>query len=198
MFTGIITHTTDVSAKRDDKGGMIMTLQRPNEWTDLELGESIAANGACLTVSQLRTDSYDCYLMPETLAKTSFGTTIPKQVNLERSLSAKDRFGGHFVQGHVDGVGTVSKIVQTPDYAITINFPPEFSELVIYKGSITINGVSLTVSATQRHSLTVSLIPHTLEHTTLSSLQVGDSVNLEFDMIGKYVAKIMEARSAKS
>jgi len=196
MFTGIVTHMTEVSARHDKSGGLIMTVKKPVDWTDLVLGESIATNGACLTVSEIRSDSYDYYLMPETLAKTAFGTKVPERVNLERSLSAKDRFGGHFVQGHVDDVGVVAKIDQRDGYTISVKFPASFTELVIYKGSITINGVSLTVANVQDTVLTVALIPHTLEHTTLGSLKPKDKVNLEFDMLGKYVAKIMSARQA--
>lgn len=194
MFTGIVTNIAKVSAKPDESGGLTMTVTKPAGWDDLVLGESIATNGACLTVSEIRADSYDYYLMPETLAKTSFGSKAPTQVNLERSLSVKDRFGGHFVQGHVDGVGSVTKIDRADGYRLSIEFPESFTELVIYKGSITINGVSLTIAETKDTVLTVALIPHTLEHTTLGALEPGDKVNLEFDMIGKYVAKIMASR----
>ena len=194
MFTGIITHMAQVSARHDKTGGLVMTVQKPADWTDLELGESIATNGACLTVSKIREASYDYYLMPETLTKTAFGSKVPERVNLERSLSAEDRFGGHFMQGHVDDVGTVAKIDQHNGYTISVEFPADFAELVIYKGSIAINGASLTVASVQGNILTVALIPHTLEHTTLGSLKPGDKVNLEFDMLGKYVAKIMATR----
>lgn len=113
---------------------------------------------------------------------------------MERSLSAKDRFGGHFVQGHIDDVGTVTKVNQDNGYTVSVEFPAVFAELVIYKGSITINGASLTVTDIHDNVLSVALIPHTLEHTTLGALKPGDKVNLEFDMLGKYVAKIMASR----
>lgn len=193
MFTGIITHTTKIVKRRTQNGGVVLTFATPTDWNDLVLGESIATNGVCLTISAINKDSYDCYLMEETLEKSSFGTAVPDQVNLERALSAGDRFGGHFVQGHVDGVGTVSKIDTTDGYRIFIEYPTEFKNLVIYKGSITSNGVSLTVASDEDHTLSVALIPHSLEHTTLDSLKVGDAVNLEFDMIGKYVNKITQA-----
>jgi riboflavin synthase len=198
MFTGIITDVARVLDQKTEKGGLTLTFQKPKSWTDLRLGESVATSGVCLTVTDIRPDSYDCHLMAETLKISAFGSGIPKAVNLERSLSARDRFGGHFVQGHVDGVGTVTKIDQTDGYYITIEFPVEAADLVIYKGSITINGVSLTVTDVKHNKLSVALIPHTLEHTTLDSLKEGDTVNLEFDMIGKYVARIMSLHGHNS
>lgn len=196
MFTGIITATTEITSHTKVNGGLALTFKKPAGWDDLVLGESIATNGACLTVAEIRADEYDCLLVPETLSKTSFGQTVPTSVNLERSLSAKDRFGGHFVQGHVDGMGTVAKIDTADGYRLDIEFGQDNQELVIYKGSITIDGVALTVTQVKDNLLSVALVPHTLESTTLRSLKVGDTVNLEFDMIGKYVAKIMENRDA--
>lgn len=195
MFTGIITDVVPVLKTTEEKGGVTLTFQKPSEWTDLELGESVATNGVCLTVTAIRDKEYDCFAMPETLNISAFGAGIPKKVNLERSLSAKDRFGGHFVQGHVDGVGEVVKVVSGEDYRLSIAFPSENAPLVMYKGSITINGASLTIAETKNNVLTVALIPHTLEHTTLESLKVGDKVNLEFDMIGKYIANILEKQN---
>ncbi len=196
MFTGIITDVARVLKNQPDSNGLTLTIQKPGSWNDLVLGESVSTNGVCLTVSEIRDAEYDVYLMHETLNVTAFGDSMPERVNLERALSASGRFGGHFVQGHVDGVGKIVDVKTGDDYRITIDFPSENQDLVIYKGSITINGVSLTVAETQGHNLTVALIPHTLEHTTLGDLKTGGKVNLEFDMIGKYVAKIMEARNA--
>jgi len=197
MFTGIITHTAAIKRSQKQDGGLTITFAKPAEWTDIQLGESIATNGVCLTVSAIRGDEYDCHLMPETLQKTSFGQKLPKAVNLERSLSVADRFGGHFVQGHVDGVGTVTKIDESDDWRVYVDFGKSNKDLVIYKGSITINGVSLTVAEVTDHVLCVALIPHTLEHTTLDTLKPGDAVNLEFDMIGKYVVNMMKPRTNK-
>lgn len=185
-----------VTGQTKSKSGLTLTFEKPNSWKDLVLGESIATNGACLTVAAIRDNEYDCQLMSETLAKTSFGHSVPARVNLERALSVQDRFGGHFVQGHVDGVGEVVSIDTDGEYRLHINFAPDKKDLVIYKGSITVDGVSLTVAKVSGKKLTVALIPHSLEHTTLGSLQVGDKVNLEFDMIGKYIANIMENRDA--
>lgn len=194
MFTGIITHTTPIIRSQDVGGGKTVTFKKPVDWKDLQLGESVSTNGICLTVALVSSDEYDCHLIPETLARTAFGVKLPTTVNLERSLQVNDRYGGHFVQGHVDSVGTVTKITKTNDWRASISFSPEFRELVIYKGSITINGVSLTVAETSENNLSVALIPHTLERTTLKSLRVGEKVNVEFDMIGKYIVNIMDTR----
>lgn len=194
MFTGIITHTTKITAHRNGADFLTLTFQKPTSWTDLRLGESVSTNGVCLTVSAVRPDEYDCQLVPETLANSSFGHKLPLAVNLERSLGVNERFGGHFVQGHVDGVGKVVKIGKKRGWRLYIEFASDNQELVIYKGSIAVNGVSLTVAGVSANTLTVALIPHTLEHTTLSLLKGGDTVNLEFDMIGKYIVKFMERR----
>lgn len=197
MFTGIITHTTDVTSSQPDKKGLTLTFKKPGTWDDLRIGESVNTDGVCLTVAAIRKSTYDCYLMPETLSKTSFGKHVPKSVNLERALGAADRFGGHFVQGHVDGIGTVSRIDKSDGWRVYIDFAPEFRELVITKGSITVNGVSMTVAALDNTTLCIAVIPHTLEHTTLKSLVEGNVVNLEFDMIGKYIIGVMKIRDAE-
>ncbi len=195
MFTGIITDTTSIVRSKKSKGGLTLTFQRPRGWDDLQLGESVATNGACLTVAALRDSEYDCVLIPETLNRTAFGSSLPEQVNLERAMGMADRFSGHFVQGHVDGIGTVRAIdTDASGWRLSIAFSPADKPLVIYKGSVTMNGVSLTVAAVEDNVLTVALIPHTLKHTTLESLQVGGAVNLEFDMIGKYVVNSLKLR----
>ena len=189
MFTGLITSVTQVISSEPIEDGLKITFQRPADWHDIEIGESISTDGVCLTVHELKNDAYSCVLVPETLARTSFGKGVPHRVNLERALKANERLGGHFVQGHVDSTGQVSAIDKTGDHRLSINYPENYRSLVIGKGSITVNGVSLTVAAEQGKQLTVALIPHTLEHTTLGELRVGDVVNLEFDILGKYVAR---------
>lgn len=192
MFTGIITATAKVNNTQQLKDGLRVKLERPDGWDDLVLGESIAVNGACLTIAALEDDQWEVFLMPETLAKTSFGKGLPAVVNLERAMVANERLSGHIVQGHVDCVGVVTNVVDADEYTVTVGFPAENESLVVYKGSITLNGVSLTVAAAKDNTLTVALIPHTLEHTTLGSLEVGDELNMEFDMIGKYVINFMK------
>jgi riboflavin synthase len=195
MFTGIITETVAVRATKRLDEGLSVTFERPRGWRDLVLGESVATNGVCLTVDALRNDEYDCTLMPETLNVTAFGSSVPERVNLERALSSGDRFGGHFVQGHVDATGTAERVDHSEGFDLWVKFPEQQAALVINKGSIALNGVSLTVAEVRGESLRVSLIPHTLEHTTLGDLKAGDAVNLEFDMIGKYVQRLMETQN---
>ncbi|MBI2592197.1 riboflavin synthase [Candidatus Saccharibacteria bacterium] len=186
MFTGIITHTSEVESTKKVPGGLRITLRRPSQWTDLSLGESISINGTCLTVDYLNNDSFGCTLVSETLKKTIFGNQKLQKVHLERAMKAGERFGGHFVQGHIDCVGKVVSS-EKAGAEVAIDFPAQFKKYVIDKGSIAINGVSLTIVEVHRNQLTVALIPYTLQHTNLGSLKVGDKVNLEFDMLGKYV-----------
>jgi len=194
MFTGIISNIAAVLRHTSAGEGLTLTFERPKDFGDLVLGESVATDGVCLTVSALRDGEYDCYLMGETLDKTMFGGKIPARVNLERAMSVSARFGGHFVQGHVDGRGRVVDVRRKDGYVVAIEFDPDSRGLVMYKGSICVNGVSLTVARVRGHVLEVALIPHTLEHTTLGALEAGDQVNLEFDMVGKYIANVMEIR----
>jgi riboflavin synthase len=132
--------------------------------------------------------------MHETMQKTTFGKIIPEQVNLERALHLNERLGGHFVTGHVDTMSDVAAIRTWDGYELRIALAPAFAPLVIMKGSVCVDGVSLTVARVASDSFSIALIPHTLSHTTLGQLTVGGSVNLEFDMVGKYIARIMEAR----
>jgi riboflavin synthase len=192
MFTGIITATTPITNTQQLKDGLKLTLQIPEGWDDLVLGESIAVNGACLTVAALRPTEYEVILMPETLSKTTFSHRVPSVVNLERALVVGDRLSGHIVQGHIDDIGQVIRVSAAKGYELTIKFPIAQHQLVIHKGSITVDGVSLTVASCQTDRLSVAIIPHTLAHTTLGSLREYDEVNLEFDIIGKYATKTIE------
>jgi len=188
MFTGIIAATTKMHVSKQSPQGLVLTFATPDGWDDLQVGESIATNGVCLTITAIREHEYDCEVIPETLKRTSFGTSLPTKVNLERALSASGRLDGHFVQGHVDDIGTASDINQDDgEHRLTITINDPYRKLIVYKGSITIDGVSLTIAAVENSSFSVALIPHTLEHTTLGQLAKGDTVNLEFDIIGKYV-----------
>lgn len=187
MFTGIISDTSSMRVSKTTDEGMTVTFDRPASWTDLKEGESINTNGVCLTVAAIREQEYDCVVVPETLSRTSFGKGLPKKVNLERALALNGRLDGHLVQGHVDGVGQVTAVDKSDGPRVHVAFDPKNRDLVIEKGSITIDGVSLTVAALTDAALVVALVPYTLEHTTLGELSVGDTVNLEFDIIGKYV-----------
>jgi len=189
MFTGIVETQSAVYAHPAGEQTMKLVIVRPTGW-DLQIGQSIAVNGACLTVTKFTEDSFTVVLMSETLRKTSFGSKVPEVVNLERAMLATDRFEGHIVQGHVDTVGEVTGILEGDgQYELSISFDASFDTLVVPKGSITIDGVSLTVVKADLAKLSVALILHTLKETTLGELREGDNVNLEFDVIGKYLQK---------
>jgi riboflavin synthase len=162
--------------------------------SELHQGESVAVNGVCLTVTACDASVWSADIGPETARVTTLGSFIPGQpVNLERSMRADGRFGGHFVQGHADGVGVVDAIrPEGESNWIAVRIPAELEPYVILKGSVAIDGVSLTVARLERGLVHVMIIPFTWAHTALSSLRVGDRVNLECDMVGKYVARSME------
>ncbi len=187
MFSGIIEETSQILRSNKSDKGILLAFERPKEWTDLKLGESISTNGVCLTIVALREHEYDCFLIPETLDKSTFGVSIPKVVNLERALQINDRIDGHIVQGHVDARAKIIQISSKNDKRISIQIEKSDRKYIISKGSITIDGVALTVASCTVASFDVAVIPYTLEYTILKILEVGDYVNLEFDLIGKYV-----------
>ena len=193
MFTGLIEAVGTVSNVTGTSSGFRLAIQTPLG-AELREGESVAVNGVCLTATTRDDAGWSADIGPETARVTTLGALVPGQsVNLERSMRADGRFGGHFVQGHVDGVGVVESI--RPDgesYWIGIRVPGELEPLLILKGSIAIDGVSLTLARLERGLLHVMIIPFTWAHTTLSSLRGGDHVNLECDIVGKYVARSME------
>lgn len=191
MFTGIITDVTEIVGQQHVEAGLKLVFARPASWADLVLGESIATNGVCLTVAELHDDTYSCVLVPETLELTTFGAQVPEKVNLERALKIGDRLSGHMVQGHVDGTAQVTSIDQDDGHRLTVAIGGPNDKFVAPKGSITINGVSLTIAELKGKDVTVALVPHTLEKTTLGELSVGDAVNIEFDAIAKYVERLM-------
>lgn len=162
--------------------------------------DSIAVNGTCLTVVEVDEDALGFDVIPETLSKTALGALQPGDaVNLERAMRVGDRLGGHFVQGHVDGVGTVTEVESEGEwYMLSFSAPDNVKRYLIPHGSITVNGVSLTVARMSDDGFTVGLIPHTLENTDLGAKKVGDLVNLEADMLGKYVDALMKERVSGS
>ena len=193
MFTGIVSAAGRVSAieTRDDR--MALTIQAP--YDDLVAGESVAVDGACLTVVDCGEGWFRVEAVVTTRGRTRFERLdVDDEVNLERAMAVGDRFGGHIVQGHVDGVGTVRTVEAVDDAVIVdIDVPDEVAELCVPHGSITVNGVSLTVNAMTAPSvLQVSLIPFTLDNTTLGALRAGDEVHLEADIIGKYVRELLD------
>jgi riboflavin synthase len=193
MFTGLIEAVGIVSDLIGTPSGFRLAIQTPLA-AELRDGESVAVNGVCLTATTHDDMSWTADIGPETVRVSTLGSLIAGQpVNLERSMRADGRFGGHFVQGHVDGMGVVEAIRQDGDsYWIAIRLPRELEPYLILKGSIAVNGVSLTVAGLEQGRMHVMIIPFTWAHTTLSSLRAGDRVNLECDIVGKYVARSME------
>ena len=204
MFTGIITgvgHISDVHALGDTAThGKSLTIQTPAGYLDdVGLGDSIALNGACMTVTHVDTAKrqFTIDISAESLDKTA-GLDAPGPVNLEKALRAHDRLGGHLVSGHVDGMGTVSHFAQVGEsWELRVVTPRALGKYLAYKGSITINGVSLTVNRTadlaEGCEVSINLIPHTVENTALHALHVGTKVNLEIDLIARYVERMMTA-----
>jgi riboflavin synthase len=195
MFTGIITAVGEVTDRALRDGGLELTVAAP--WSDLALGESVAVDGACLTVQAIGRADFTCHIIQTSLERTNFGTyDVGRKVNLERALLAGDRLGGHLVQGHVDGVGTVERVEDHGDARLLdLRVPPEVVRVSVPLGSVTVDGVSLTVNAIPSGGIIqVSLIPFTLQHTTLGERRAGDRVHLEADTIGKYVTELLRAR----
>ena len=195
MFTGIVTAVGKIRETQGVAGGVELAIEAP--YPDLVPGESVAVDGACLTVERLLPGAFVVHLIATTLERTRFAEYRSGQpVNLERALQAGDRLGGHLVQGHVDGVGEVRRVAQREDARLLdIAAPAEVAGVSVPLGSITVDGVSLTVNAMpDPKTIQISLIPFTLQHTTLADRRPGDRVHLEADTIGKYVKALMEKR----
>jgi len=195
MFTGIILGKGTVVEKRSSGSGMIFSLESDFDLTDPEEGESIAVNGVCLTAKNISARKFTVDISPESLARTNLGKlSVGSKVNLERALRLSDRLGGHMVSGHVDAVSTVLKRRTVGDFVqFTFGIPAGLSRYIIEKGSIGIDGTSLTVNNCDDKSFSIVVIPHTLEVTLLGTVREGDSVNIEVDLIGKYVEKMLQA-----
>ena len=212
MFTGIISGLGRITEARalgaDPSHGKRLVIDTPSGYLDdVQLGDSIAINGACMTVTSFDAPAarFTLDISAESLDKTA-GLAEPGPVNLEKAMRANDRLGGHMVSGHVDGLGTVSHFAAVGEsWELRIRTPAELARFIAYKGSITVNGVSLTVNrvvdasdaaggdASGTCELSINLIPHTLEHTTLGKLQPGQRVNLEIDLIARYVERMLTA-----
>ena len=194
MFTGIIEEIGIIQAVHHGPASSLLTIQAAKVLEDVKDGDSIAVNGVCLTVTSHSSSYFTADVMHETLNRSSLGNLRQgSSVNLERAMAAGGRFGGHIVSGHTDGTGTISAIRQD-DIAVwyTISASPAILRYIIEKGSITIDGISLTVAAVTDRDFGVSIIPHTSAQTTLSQRKAGDVVNLENDIIGKYVEKLLQ------
>ena len=194
MFTGIIEEVGTVMSVKSSANAMKLTIRAPKVTQDINMGDSIAVNGICLTACGLGRENFTVDVMGETLSRTSLkGPRCGSHVNLERALTLNGRLGGHIVSGHIDGTGTVTAI-KNDDIArlITISAPQAVMDLIVEKGSVAVDGISLTVASVSSGDFTVSVIPHTMDNTILTEKTPGDTVNLENDCIGKYVRKLME------
>jgi riboflavin synthase len=196
LFTGIVEELGTVERIEQQTDAVRLTVRATAVLEDAALGDSIAVNGCCLTVAERTGETWTADVMAETLAKTGLGSLVAgDRVNLERAVTAGTRLGGHLVQGHVDAVGHVVRREPGEHWdVVTVAMPGELAPYLVNKGSITVDGVSLTVVEAGDESFTVSLIPETLRRTTLGFREPGDAVNLEVDVIGKYVARQLEAR----
>jgi riboflavin synthase len=200
MFTGLVREVGEVGwLRRTDQAVQLMVIA-PRTASRVARGESVAVNGCCLTVATHRDKQLMFDLLEETLERTNLGGAKPGDpLNLERALRVDGRLGGHFVQGHVDCTAQVISVTEKgPDVRLEISLPAEFARYATFKGSIAVNGVSLTIAELTDNKFTLWIIPHTLEATNLGDLQAGDTVNLEFDVLAKYVERLVSPRSAES
>ena len=194
MFTGIVEETGKVQTVTDRK----IVIECHEVLENTKIGDSIAVNGVCLTVTEIGKNSFSADISPETF-KVSCKLKFGDIVNLERAMSANGRFGGHIVSGHVDGVATIVGLKNTGEfYDLQIKLANEEAKYVIKKGSITINGISLTIASVKDNLINIAIIPHTYENTCLKSLKMGDLVNIEVDILAKYIEKFLSKNDDKS
>ena len=196
MFTGIVEELGVVEGIEEQSDAVRLTVRGPFVTADVRLGDSIAVNGCCLTVAERDGETFTADVMQETLTKTSLGALdIGSRVNLERAVTPQTRLGGHIVQGHVDGTGRVLRREPSEHWTVVeVELPAELARYLVPKGSVTVDGISLTVVEVETTSFTVSLIPETLARTTLGFKEVGDPVNLEVDVVAKYVESMLAHR----
>ncbi|RPF50300.1 riboflavin synthase [Aquisalibacillus elongatus] len=194
MFTGIIEELGTIKQMKQGQESLELTIDVKKMTEDVALGDSISVNGVCLTVTDFTETTFNTDIMPETFHQTALkGLKERSKVNLERAMPANGRFGGHFVSGHVDGVGKIAKRDRRDNAEyFHIDVPEDLSKYMMMKGSVSIDGTSLTIFGIENHQLTISLIPHTQDATTLTSKHEGDLVNIECDMLMKYVYQLMK------
>lgn len=199
MFTGLIEEIGEIGSVSENKAGRRLKIVANQVLSDLQLGDSIAVDGVCLTVEKLGADYFEVQAVGETLSRSTLvNSRRGDRVNLERAMAASDRFGGHFVQGHVDAVGTIVAIRKIGEAAVLqIAIPESISNYIVEKGSLTVNGISLTVAEITDKVVKIALIPVTLSATNLGLKKVNDEVNLEVDILAKYVEKMINAPNKK-
>lgn len=200
MFTGIVEETGIISNFSKHTNGAVLTIECKTILQDSKIGDSIAINGVCQTITSLTDNSFTADVSDETLAVTTFSKFKNNDiVNLERALTLNSRLGGHIVTGHVDCVGRLLSCKKLSEfYDFEFEIPQDFTKYIVKKGSITINGISLTVAGTLNNIIKVALIPHTLENTNLKYLKSGDYVNIETDILAKYIEKMTQANNNSS
>jgi len=196
MFTGLVEDVGTIGALRLSKGSAVLSVKTKLPARDLPLGASIAVNGACLTVVKKTKGTFTVDVSPETLTRTNLQSLgVGSLVNIEQPMRFQDRLGGHLVTGHVDGVGAVAAIKSQGEFTVfTFRVPAKLGSLLVSKGSVAVDGISLTVNDFRRDSFSVAIIPFTLQHTNLRARRVGDKVNIETDLIGKYVQSFLSRR----
>ncbi|WP_178986466.1 riboflavin synthase [Winogradskyella helgolandensis] len=196
MFTGIIEDLGTIEKINRDGGNLHITVQT-SITNELKIDQSVAHNGVCLTVVDIEGDTYTVTAIQETLDKTNLGFLKENEfVNIERAMKLGDRLDGHIVQGHVDQIATCADIIaKDGSWVFTFEYDKSLNNITIEKGSITVNGVSLTVVNSQLNRFSVAIIPYTFNHTTFKTIKVGDTINLEFDVIGKYVKRLNDLRN---
>lgn len=197
MFTGLIKEIGEIKSVVTNPEGKLLGIKSRELIKEIAIDDSVSVNGACQTVVKVKGDIFYVQAVHVTLEKTTFGSLKPgNPVNLELSLRPMDRLGGHFVSGHVNGTGQITKVIsQGKNWLITVKYPKELEKYIIQEGSIAIEGISLTVAYLKKGEMTVSIIPHTYEKTTLGSKKVGDKVNLEVDLLAKYIEKLLPKRT---
>ncbi len=197
MFTGLIQDVGKIAALRVNKRSAVLAVETSLSVRSMRLGASIAVNGACLTVMKKGKHTFTVDVSPETLNRTSLAILgIGSLVNLERPLQLQDELGGHLVTGHVDGIAVVESIETQGEFTFfTFRVPVQLGAFLVSKGSVAVDGISLTINECSRRRFSVAIIPFTLEHTNLRARRVGDKVNIETDLIGKYVQKLVKAQN---
>ena len=204
MFTGIIEHLGTIDSLTTNADGGRVTIHAPSLAGSLAVSKSIAMNGCCLTIVSVEKDKFSADLSGETLRKTSFGAASgalkkSARVNLETPLTAGKEFGGHFVLGHVDAAGRVTHLKpEGENWWYGVEVPEELGRYIVPKGSMTVDGISLTIARWQNNIAEIAVIPYTYEHTNIRDRQPGDAVNLEFDILGKYVERYLQARESSA
>ena len=200
MFTGIIEEVGHIEVIEPRRNGARLIVQAPLVCTDLAIGDSVAVNGVCLTAVEVGAAVFAADASPETAGRSTLAELRPgSAVNLERALKPTSRLGGHIMQGHIDGVGQLTGLEQVGDgnWWVTLRVPAELDRYLVFKGSLAVDGISLTIARLEGDRVSVAVIPHTFEHTSLKLRRPGDRVNLEVDVIAKYVEKLLGAVEVK-